>query len=324
MDSTPTPAARADGQTARVAVIIPCFNEGREVVEAWCSLAGEEPHEAVIVDDGSDDAETRSVLEILRRSGATVIRRENGGLAAARGTGVAATSAPYVFPLDGDDILAPGSLTRLADALDAHEQSVAAWGDLRVFGSLDRIDPKGTRIDPWLLTHVHDLHSGLMIRREALAAVGGWHDVVFEDWDLTLALAGRGWSGRHVPGTQVFYRVDDGGLLAQAPYERGLAQLRSRHRELFSGRRRLEASSSVPWHVRRVFSLIDVMPGADAGRRAALKDAILRRSDSRRRVTTPPPGTPEPVAAARRAAEELLAADRGENRAAAQAGVRRQ
>ena len=324
MGSRLTPPLPADGRSARVAVVIPCFNEGREVVEAWCSLAHEEPHEAVIVDDGSDDPETRSVLEILRRSGATVIRRENGGLAAARGTGVAATGAPYILPLDGDDILAPGSLTRLADALDANEQSVAAWGDLRVFGSLDRIDPKGTRIDPWLLTHVHDLHSGLMIRRDALAAVGGWHDVVFEDWDLTLALAGRGWSGSHVPGTQVYYRVDEGGLLSHAPYQRGLRQLRGRHGDLFAGRRRLEASSSVSWPVRRIFSLIDLLPGAGAAPRAAHKDAILRRSDSRRRVSTPPPGTPEPVVAARRAAEELIAADRGENPAAAQAGVRRQ
>ncbi len=324
MGSRLTPPLPADGRSARVAVVIPCFNEGREVVEAWCSLADEEPHEAVIVDDGSDDPETRSVLEILRRSGATVIRRENGGLAAARGTGVAATRAPYVLPLDGDDILAPGSLARLADALDANEQSVAAWGDLRVFGSIDRVDPKGTRIDPWLLTHVHDLHSELMIRREALAAVGGWHDVVFEDWDLTLALAGRGWKGTHVPGTQVYYRVDQGGLLARAPYERGLDQLRSRHADLFLGRRGLETTSSVPWPVRRVLSLIDALPGGDAGRRAALKDAILRRSDSRRRVTTPPPGTPEPVAAARRAADELIAANRGKARAVAQAGVRRQ
>ena len=320
MYADPLPATQRD-EVPRVAVIISCFNEGRAVAEAWCSLAGEEPHEAVIVDDGSDDAETLEILAALERAGARVVRRENGGVAAARTTGLAATSAPYVMPLDGDDVLAPGALARLADVLDWERHAMAAWGDLRVFGAIDRIDPKGTQIDPWLLTHVCDLHASLMIRREALDAVGGWHDVVFEDWDLTLALAGHGWSGRHVAGSQVYYRVDAGGRLARAPYERGVAELRARHDRLFRERRRYAATSSAPRILTWLFPMVDAIPGLGAARRAALKDALLRRADPRRRVTTPPAGTPAVVRAARRAADELLAADAG---LVAQAGASRQ
>lgn len=290
----------------RVAVVIPCFNEGAAVAEAWCSLAGEEPHEAVIVDDGSDDPETADVLAALTAAGARVVRQENRGLAAARATGVAATRAPYIQPLDGDDVLAPGALGRLADALDADAQAVAAWGDLRVFGAIDRIDPKGRAIDPWLLTYLHDLHSSLMIRRDTLEAVGGWDRVVYEDWDLSLALAERGLRGVHLPGPHVFYRVDDGGMLASAPVERGIGELRERHSAVFAARRRNARRSPAPALAKLVLPLVARAGFLDAARRIAVQDALLRRIDRRRRALVPEPGSDAPVVAARRSARQLL------------------
>jgi glycosyltransferase involved in cell wall biosynthesis len=298
-------------------VVIPCFNEGAAVAEAWCSLTDEEPHEAVIVDDGSTDPTTLDVLNALREAGARVIRQDNGGLAAARAAGVAATRAPYVQPLDGDDIIVPGALSRLADALDSDGDAVAAWGDLRIFGTIDRIDPKGNSVDPWLLTYLHDLHSSLMIRRTALEEIGGWNRVVFEDWDVSLAIAERGWSGIYVAGAHIFYRVDDGGMLASAPLERGLAELRSRHPGVFAGRRRNARASRAPGLVKRAFPLIAASPFMSASRKIALQDALLRRLDSRRQVQMPEPGSDGPVVAAKNAARALLASPR-------QAGVSRQ
>jgi glycosyltransferase involved in cell wall biosynthesis len=39
----------------RVAVVVPCFNDGATLPETLESLAGEEPHELVVVDDGSTE-----------------------------------------------------------------------------------------------------------------------------------------------------------------------------------------------------------------------------------------------------------------------------
>lgn len=293
----------------RVAVVIPCFNEKEAVAETWCSLAREEPHQVVIVDDGSDDERTLEVLDRLRGAGAHVIRQENQGLAAARATGVRATSARYVLPLDGDDILAPGSLTRLADALDADAACAAAWGDFRVFGKIDRIDPKGDRIDPWLLTYIHDLHASLVLRRDVLDEVGGWSDVVFEDWDMSLTLAEHGYRGAYVPGPQIFYRVDDDGLLANASRSRGLTELRQRHDDLFSRRSTNRRSSTAPRSVKMLFPLIETAPFLSADRKGAAFDSLLRRAESRRRTKAPVGGTPPVVADARRAARALLTSE---------------
>ena len=52
----------------RVAVVVPCFNDGETLPAALASLRGEEDHELVVVDDGSDDEATLDTLSRLLRS----------------------------------------------------------------------------------------------------------------------------------------------------------------------------------------------------------------------------------------------------------------
>src|SRR5438067_12035461 len=142
---------------SRVAVVGPCFNDGETLPATLESLRGEEPHELVIVDDGSDDATTLETLAALAGAGTRVVRRENGGLSAARMTGVEATSAPYVFPLDADDEVVPGALAALADALDAAPEAALTWGDIEVWGELEAGLAVARALDPWLLTYLNDV-----------------------------------------------------------------------------------------------------------------------------------------------------------------------
>src|SRR4051812_7174454 len=94
----------------RVAVVIPCHDDGPLAVEAVDSVLREvEEVELVVVDDGSTAPETQEALDGLRARGVRVLRQDNAGLGAARMAGVGATTAPYVFPLDSDDLLEPGA-----------------------------------------------------------------------------------------------------------------------------------------------------------------------------------------------------------------------
>jgi glycosyltransferase involved in cell wall biosynthesis len=136
----------------RVAVVIPCHDDGRTLPDALASLEAEEPHELVVVDDGSTDPDTLRLLDELRTGGVRVIRQENAGPGAARMAGVGATSAPYVFPLDADDVLESGALAALADALDRHPEASAAWGDEPTFGRIEVDVRTPDHLDPWLVT----------------------------------------------------------------------------------------------------------------------------------------------------------------------------
>ena len=253
----------------RVAVVIPCWNDGATVGEAVASVANEEPHELVVVDDGSTDERTLSVLAGLDADGVRVVRRANGGLAAARMTGVETTTAPYVLPLDADDKLAPGALARLADALDADPGSAVAWGDLELFGAFALHVETAAALDPWELTYVSEIPGTSLVRRTALLEAGGWSLARgYEDWDLWLALAERGWRGTHVAATVLYVRQGRSRLNAAWLERHGdfVSDLRRRHERLWARRPETRRTSAAPQRAKLLFPLIERLPLSDHDR----------------------------------------------------------
>lgn len=272
----------------RVAVVIPCFDDGATVRDALESLRDEEPHELVVVDDGSTDPETLRVLGELESSGVRVVRRENGGLAAARMSGVEATRSPYVFPLDADDQLLPGALAALADALDAHPRAAVAWGDLRLFGAFEQHVRTPDRLDPWLLTFMSEIPGTSMVRRSALVEAGGWslrHG--YEDWDLWLALAQRDWGGVRVDRDVLRVRQHVGRLNAGWLERHGefVEELRRRHAALYARRPATRRESAAPLRSKLLFPALDrlPLPARDRYRLMRLVHHPVRMLDGRRR-----------------------------------------
>jgi hypothetical protein len=177
--------------------------------------------------------------------------------------GVAATAAPYVFPLDADDVLVPGALAALAGALDEQDRLAAAWGDLEIFGEFEMPLEAAPTLDPWLLTFIDDVPAWALIRRAALLEVGGWSLTTGnEDWDLWLALVEAGWGGRRVPRTTVRYRRHGPRLSATwlANRREHLADLAQRHPTVFQRRRATWRQSRAPWRVKLTYPLIDALP----------------------------------------------------------------
>jgi glycosyltransferase involved in cell wall biosynthesis len=250
----------------RVAVVIPCFDDGATLGDAVASLRGEEPHELVVVDDGSTDATTLRVLDELESAGVRVIHQQSAGLSAGRMAGVSATGAPYVFPLDADDLLVPGALGALADALDSAPGAKLAWGDVEIFGDFDTRVAGARSFDAWQLTYVSEIPVASLLRREALLEAGGWQLRGYEDWDLWMAFAERGWGGVYV-GRAVIRHRQHGRRLAGSmldTFGTVYAGLRERHRPLFDARRANWRRSRAPWRVRLLFPLIGALPGVSA------------------------------------------------------------
>jgi glycosyltransferase involved in cell wall biosynthesis len=248
----------------RVAVVVPCFNDGDTLENTLASVdRQDEPVELVVVDDGSTDPDTLQLLDRIAAGGRRVLRRPNGGLSAARMTGVAGTSAPYVFPLDADDELAEGALRRLADALDAHPEAKLAWGDTEIFDAVDLRFRGVDQLDAWHLTYVNDLPGTTLIRRDALLEAGGYVlPAGYEDWDLWLSFVERGWNGVYVPGLALRYRRRQGRMNEASLGRHGslYADIRARHPELFRRRRALWRRSRAPLAARILLPLVGAVP----------------------------------------------------------------
>jgi glycosyltransferase involved in cell wall biosynthesis len=255
----------------RVAVVIPCYNDGRFLPETLESVRGQERCEIVVVDDGSTDGRTLEVLAGLRESGVRVVTQPNQGPSVARMTGVRHTTARYVQPLDSDDRLAPGHLKRLADVLDAQPQADLAWGDYACFGAFNCRVPGARSLDPWRITYINEIVVTAMVRRSALTAVGGWDmGSGFEDWDLWMKLAEVGAQGVYVPTVTLHYRQHDTPRRYREDLERFdflRAQLRSRRHRLFADRRSNWRRSPSSWGVKAMFPVVRTVPGLPERRR---------------------------------------------------------
>ncbi len=194
----------------RVAVIIPCFNQGRFVREAVESVRRQDwPHvECVVVDDGSTDPGTVWTLDELAREGIRLVRQENRGLPAARNAGVRSTETPLFVCLDADDRIAPTFISRLLPRLldDPGVGYCYCW--TRFFGARSG-RWRCPEYDPKRLLLQNLSPATAVVRRAAFDQVGGYRETMthgYEDWDLWLGLLAAGYAGACVPETLFFYR----------------------------------------------------------------------------------------------------------------------
>jgi glycosyltransferase involved in cell wall biosynthesis len=257
----------------RVAVVVPCYDDGETLPDTLASLEGQEAHELVVVDDGSTDPATLALLAELERDGVRVVRRPNGGLSEARNSGVAVVSTRFVFPLDADDELMPGSLAALADALDAAPEAKMAWGDVEIFGAVDLHVRLPDRLDPWHLTYLNDLPGTCLLRREALLAAGGYVlPTGYEDWDLWMTFAERGWNGVRIPRVVLRYRRRPGRMNEDSldRHANLYDTLRARHPALFAARRRNWLRSRAPLGARLLLPPVAALPRVPARHRHRL------------------------------------------------------
>ncbi len=192
-----------------VSIIVPAFNESEVLDAALTSLAGlNYPQlEVLVVDDGSDDDTLRVATEWEGRHGNAdfrVVTKRNGGKASALNAGLAASRHPFVFCMDADSRLEPGTLRRaMAHFEDPSVGAVAGNVKVRnrkgLIGRLQALEYieglNMPRRAQGFVAAVNIVPGPVgLFRREALDEVGGYDtDTFAEDADLTLKMVAAGW-----------------------------------------------------------------------------------------------------------------------------------
>ncbi|MGW3863094.1 glycosyltransferase family 2 protein, partial [Streptomyces sp. NPDC005047] len=107
----------------RLSVIVPIYDVERYLPACLDSLAAQtfRDFEVLMVDDGSPDGSAAIAEEYASRdSRFKLIRKENGGLGAARNTGMAhlAPESEFLTFVDSDDLIPPDAYRLMVGSLD--------------------------------------------------------------------------------------------------------------------------------------------------------------------------------------------------------------
>lgn len=208
----------------RVSVIIPAYNAAATLAKTLASVQQqtEQDFEVIIIDDGSTDG-TRELAQSWGQDDSrfTVHSQRNEGIAGARNHGIRRARAKLVAPLDADDLWHATYLEKLCHALEqAGEETLFAYANFRnidIHGRVEGTAPvyavSGSTRNRFLLRNFVGNGSGMVFRREAALAIGGYdarlqhqHQAQgCEDWLLQTQLSMAG-NVAAVPQYLVGYR----------------------------------------------------------------------------------------------------------------------
>jgi glycosyltransferase involved in cell wall biosynthesis len=190
---------------------------------------------------------------------------ENRGVAAARNTGLAATRAPLVFPLDADDLASPGALDAMVEALGRNPDAVVAYGDYREFGEHDLLRAVPETVDPYRVMYTNEYPPTALLRRSFLETCGGWRTTrigegFYEDWDLWMTIAESGRPTQHMGrGFETYRQRVHGPRLLEAVKRNHVPiymLMRSSHPGLFENVRTHRVQSDLSWARRLLYPLV--------------------------------------------------------------------
>lgn len=185
-----------------VSVVMPVYNARRYLRPAVESILAQTfgDFELVAVDDGSKDDSLAILREYADKDARVrIISRPNTGIVGALNDGLNAAKGEFVARMDSDDISMPDRFEKQVAFLRAHPDHVLVGSQVML------IDPEGAALCPKKDTeYTHEaidaahmarrwplVHPTIMVRREAMLALGGYRTKYefLEDLDLFLRLA---------------------------------------------------------------------------------------------------------------------------------------
>ncbi len=115
-----------------LSVIVPVYNVKEYLEGCVASIVDENvsDYEIILVDDGSTDGVSGELCDKIAEKYPQLIRvihQENKGLGGARNTGIAAANGEYLYFIDSDDKLVPGSIALFVNEIKKHNPDVLSF-----------------------------------------------------------------------------------------------------------------------------------------------------------------------------------------------------
>lgn len=221
-----------------VSVVVPCYNDERFLADCVQSVLLQTftRWECIVVDDASTDRSGAIAAELADSDPRVrvITRGRNGGLSAARNTGLLASKGDLVTFLDSDDLLFADSLEHRVGRM------VELWAKGDVAGVFCGIRQEGEdygvadlgESPKWKWGETKDFLStrgecpfnahAPLLRRQLLTDIGGFDESMLhgaEDWDLWLRIMRHGYAFEPVSRVGGIYRQRQGSMVKRMPME---------------------------------------------------------------------------------------------------------
>lgn len=213
----------------KVSVIMPAYNAAKTIEAAIKSVIDQvfTDWELVIVNDASRDAtsEIASGFVQLNKKIKLVNLERNKGLSNARNVGVANATGEFIAFLDSDDLWHPNKLLDQVSYHNKHQDCLISHTGFQAFNeykTLNRpwkiifelITPKSGDLLPHLYYKNNIGVLTVMLKRAIFEEIGGFDTklVTFEDNDLWIRIAEKGYKFGFIGKKLAYYRVSSNSL----------------------------------------------------------------------------------------------------------------
>lgn len=197
--------------TTDVSIVMPCYNDGRYIREAIDSVRlSEHPNvEIIVIDDGSDDAETKAVLSGLADKQIRVLHTAHIGPSGARNEGIRQAAGEYILPLDADDRIDAAYLSEAMALLKERSEVGVVYCHAELFGEKSGCwELPDYSFERMLVENL--VFVTAMFRKADWETVGGFRTDMkegMEDYDFFIGMLELGKTIEQLPGTYFFYRI---------------------------------------------------------------------------------------------------------------------
>lgn len=226
----------------KVSVIMPCFNDGEYIQQSIDSVLNQDYDdvELIIVDDGSYDESTISLLKRQQDPKVKVFFQSNAGPAAARNRGIKESSGDYILPLDSDDLIEPCYISRAVKILESSLDVGIVYCKADLFGKVHgRWELPNYSLSRMLVSNV--IFVSALFRRTDWEVVGGFNEKLkygIEDYDFWLSILELGREVVCLPDVLFHYRVREESRTKR--FEKNVehvrmaySEIRKKHRQFF-------------------------------------------------------------------------------------------
>lgn len=188
----------------QLSIIVPVYKVEQYLRKCVDSLLNQdlpkEEYEIILVDDGSpDDCPAICDEYADAHDNVKIIHRENGGLSAARNSGIEVAQGKYVQFVDSDDYLEPNVLKTLVEKMDAGNLDILRYNYQNVNERYEIFEPN--KVSKPFVDYRDEICNGLtflnerlgfgcyawqfMLRRELLDGCSFKEGIYFEDTEWT-------------------------------------------------------------------------------------------------------------------------------------------